>query len=230
MNTSGADLLGHPLAEPMLRFSLLPSLFLHPTQAALLLPEGLRHLLDEDSDAIPPPVLHRHWSAALRRQLNLEPVESLEEPTLPIALLDTWRFERLAQWCGIAVLAPSIRKTIARDDVALLQANLGEDGVEFARRDAARLLPEGNARSAPLHTDATSQALHLGSALLWAAFGAANPAVTARARLRLAPDAGKTLGALPDHLTKGQAALELAENVLTLLDASWLSSFPARRH
>ena len=228
MDASCAAWLDHPLAEPMLRFNLLPSLLLHPAQAERLLPESLRQLLDEDSEAIPTAVLHRHWSAALRRELNLGPVDSLEEPTLPIALLDAEGFERLGLWCGIALLATSIRRTIAREDVAMLQAQLGRSGIRFARRDAVGMLPGGEAPVAQLQSDAAAQASLLGSGLLWSAFGNAGPAVAGRARLRLAPDACNAVESLPGFLADGPTALTLATNILEFLDPPWLSSFPTR--
>lgn len=228
MAAAGPSWLGHALAEPMLRFNTLPSLWLHPDYTLRLLPESLRAVLDEDPDAIAGPVLHRHWSATLTRELGLKAVESLEEPALTIALLEIDEFERLKQWCGIALLASPVRRAIARNDVTSLQAQLGEDGMEFARREAALMPGIGHADAMALQADVGAQVGSLGSALLSAAFDAAQEAVATRARLRLAPDARAALGQLPEQLCEGRAALALAESVLQYLDPAWLSLFPTR--
>ncbi|HZY20512.1 MAG TPA: SctK family type III secretion system sorting platform protein [Ramlibacter sp.] len=218
--------LGHPLAESLLRFELLPSLLLHPAQAARLLPDPLRRLLAQDPAAVPGPVLHRHWSAALRRELRLGPVMGLGEEALAIALLPQPAFDRLVLHCGIALLAPAVRRTIAREDVAALRDQLGEAGWQFALRGAPQAPAVGQALD---HRDAAAQAQRLGAAVLDAAFDAAAAPVADRARLRLAPGAAAGRALLPIPLAAGTGALALALSVLASLDPAWLSSFRATR-
>lgn len=216
MSSAGASWLGHPLADSLLRFELLPSLALHPAQAARLLPAPLQQLLEAGQLALP--ALHRHWSALLRRELQLAPLADLQDPALPLALAPPPLFERLLQHAGLALLGPRVRRAITRAEVAAWRDKLGEEGLRYARH--APPLTEAAADGAPDQ---------LGAALLHTVFEAATPPVAARALLRLPPEAGAARTLLPAACAAPAAALALAQSVLASLEPAWLSSFPATR-
>jgi hypothetical protein len=215
-------------AEALLRFNLLPSLSTHPEQlAGRRLPESLRQLLEPGKEAAAARSLHRHWSRLLRREFGDGAIDEAGDPVLAIALLGEDEFNKLALWCGIAVLAPSIRRFISRDEVAALRLGLGEDGLAFARR---ALLDFPADAAAPLQpAEVGAQAARLGAALLSVAFEGATPEVAWRARLRLPPDAARARQDLPRSLANAATALKLAREVTALLDPAWLSSFPVPR-
>src|SRR5436190_7862930 len=93
--------LAGPLAQELLRFDQLPSQWLHPSRANV--PAQLTGA----------PSLHRHWSALLKREHALEPVNDPADPLLPVALVPAEKFARLVLFAGIALLAGGLRRTIA---------------------------------------------------------------------------------------------------------------------
>jgi hypothetical protein len=223
--SSSALWLGHAQAESLLRFNLLPSLWLHASRERSLLPAGLAQAFEQSGAT---GGLHRHWSAALIRGLGLAPATQLEDPALPLALLPAESFERLLSWCGLVLLGPRIRQTIARDEVRLLEEQLGDDALRFARTRAAALHASGDGPRLE-HANVSAQASLWGSALLAAAFDAAGEPVARRGLLRLPEDAANERFRLPASLSQSRQALALARAVLDVQDPEWLSSFPASR-
>jgi hypothetical protein len=209
--------LGHPLAEALLRFNLLPALSLHPERA--------------DTSRFPQlddlPTLQRHRSAALLHEHALAPVLGLDDPALPLAMLPDAYFDRLLLLLGATSNARHVRRTIARDDLARLKAQLGEEGLAVVRMPLAAAMaglpgdPEWDADRAAAICKAW------GEAVLAQAFEAATPQVGVRAGLRLSPGADalrasfSNLGFTPDR------ALQVARELLHSLEPAWLSSFPA---
>lgn len=212
--------LRHPLAEALLRFNLMPALLLHPSRAKTQdkqTPQALKSL----------PALQRSRSAALLKQHGLDPVLGLDDPALPLAMLPEGHFDRMLLLLGAALNAPHIRRTIARDDLALLREQLGSEGVAMARTPTAAALaglpvaPDWDAARAPELCRAW------GAAVLAQAFDAAIPAVGRRARLRLAPEADALRAPLSAAGLQPERALRIARELLQTLEPAWISSFPA---
>jgi type III secretion protein K len=210
--------LRHPLAEALLHFNLLPSLLLHPKRDTT----AAREL-----EALP--ALHRHRSAALMKEHGLDPVLDLDDPALPLAMLPDAHFQRLLRLLGAALNAPHIRRTIAREELALLQAQLGDEGLAAARAPVAAAL--AGLPVAPDWNAAQAQTLCMawGAAVLAQAFDAATPQVGRRARLRLAPEADALRAPLSAAGLLPERALALARDLLASLEPAWLSSFPTTR-
>jgi hypothetical protein len=226
MSHAAASWLNHPRAEALLRFNFLPSMLVHPSRLAQRLPAAFASMSGPGAAAIGQPILHRHWSATLRREMSLGTVDSLEDAVLPLAMLDRAAFELLTLWCGIAVLAPAIRRVIMKDEVAALASEFGEAGLSFARHQAPAQ-PLG-AQVQLTAGAAGNQARRLGESLMSVAFEAASAEVGSRARLRLSPEAGQARGELPPAWGQAPVALTVCRRALEILDNPWLSSFPAR--
>jgi hypothetical protein len=217
--TAANHWLRHPLAEALLRFSLLPSLLLHPRRDDAVRSAELKAL----------PALHRHRSAALLRQHGFDPVLSLDDPALPLALLPPAHFDRLLLLLGAALNAPHIRRTIGREPLTALKAQVGSEGVAIARAPTAAAL--SGLPGAPKWSAAQAAALctACGAALLALAFDAAAPEVAQRARLRLPPEADALRAPLAAAGLQPERALAVARELLQTLEPAWLSSFPAPR-
>ena len=217
MSTSTlTDWLRHPLAEALLRFNLLPSMWMHPRRHGAPDLAGLKAL----------PALHRHRSAALLKELGLDPVMRLDDPALPLAMLPAAHFDRLLILLGAALNAPHIRRTIARDDLARLKDTLGDEALAVTRTPAAAALA-----GLPVAPDwEAGRAAELcrawGEAVLAQAFDAAAPQVGRRARLRLAPEADVLRAPLSAAGLQPERALHIARDLLQLLEPAWISSFP----
>ena len=213
--------LQHPLAKAFIAFEMLPSLNLHPSQAARLLPSerarsqgaSLKHW-------------HRHWSAALRKTGGLDPVTALDDPALPLAMLPAEGFHRLRVALGVVLEGTRLRHCIAREALAEVQAQLGKEALDFARHQALAF------EVAPM-VDATAprqalgdSVLALGAGVLVRVFAEATPPVGLRGRLRLPTDAEDASQAL---LLDPGGARQLSRSLLSILDPQWLSWFPAIR-
>ncbi|WP_374608501.1 SctK family type III secretion system sorting platform protein [Diaphorobacter nitroreducens] len=211
--------LRHPLAGALMRFNFMPALLLHPARVDAHAPQALKAL----------PTLQRHQSAALLKRLGLDPVQGFDDPALPLAMLPDAHFARLALLLGAALNAPHIRRTIARDDLALLRERLGTEAVAVARTPTAMAL--AGLPVAPDWDTARASGLcrDWGAAVLAQAFDAAEPAVGRRARLRLAPEADALRAPLAAAGLQPERALRIARELLHTLEPAWLSSFPATR-
>ena len=215
----------HPMAQNLIRFNALPSLNLHASRLAKLMPLGV---LSE----ISPALWNRHCSAILLQSLDSQPVLTLEDPALPLAMLPAPMFERLTLWSGVLLVAPWIQRTIARADVLELNSQLGAEAVNFALNTAPGLLK----LSSPPQADflfaadqSRAQALQLGSALLSAAFATAPPGIAQRGLLRLPADVVDIRAKIATTVLKNDAqALLLARSMTHLLEPAWLSSFPTQ--
>jgi len=208
--------ISHPLAEALLRFNLLPSTLLHPRRDTSPAHVELKAL----------PALHRHRSAALLKEHGLDPVLNLQDAALPLAMLPPAHFQRLLLLLGAALNAPHVRRTIARDALAQLKAQLGNEGLAIVRTAPAMALaglpvaPDWDpARAGEICTA-------WGSAVLAQAFDAASPQVGRRARLRLAPEADALRAPLSAAGLQPERALHIARELLQSLEPVWLSSFP----
>lgn len=211
--------LRHPLAAALVRFHFLPAQLLHPGRMADRVPRALRAL----------PALQRHQSAVLLRQLGPAAVPDLDDPGLPLALLPDAHLDRLLLLLGAALNAPHIRRTITREDLAVLRERLGDEAVAMARTPTAEALA-----GLPVAPDwdagrAGELCRAWGAAVLSQAFDAAAPAVTCRARLRLAPEADALRAPLAAAGLQPERALRIARELLHTLEPQWLSSFPATR-
>lgn len=215
---AATEVLRHPFAEALLRFNLLPSLLLHPRRE----PSGI--------DGLPAlPSLPRHRSAALLQQQGFDPVMSMDDPALPLALLPPAHLDRLLLLLGAALNAPHIRRTIGRGPLAELKAQVGSEGLAIARAPTAAAL--AGLPVAPDWSPAQAGALCTawGAALLAHAFEAAAPGVAQRARLRLPPEADALRAPLAAAGLQPERALAAARQLLQTLEPAWLSSFPAPR-
>lgn len=214
--------MSHPLAGMLLRFNLEPAWLFHPSRQS--------EWQDESAQALPAAgTLARHVSGALLRRLGLARVEGLDDSALPLFMAPAPLFERLTLCCGLVVLGPSLRRVIARPEVLALQAQLGQDGLRFARAAVRLWDAAAPAAVVPTANAVRAQALHAGAALLWLAATTAAEPVAQRARLRLPLDAQDAVIDLPHPLERPANALALARSVLEELEPAWLSSFPAPR-
>jgi len=211
--------LRHPLAGPFLAFCLLPSLSLHATQAAAWVPATVLE------QATRLPTLHRHWSAAMIRAGEFEPVPSLDDPALPLAMLPAERFDRFALVAGAMLAGQFIRRCIARADVEALQTQLGDAVLDFTRRRAAAIHP--GLDSLAWRSDAIAEdTAALGNTLIGSAFDAASPAVRQRGLLRLPVATPQHARELP--LSPAES-LRISLSLLQEIEPEWLSLFPATR-
>lgn len=211
--------LRHPLAGALLRFNLMPALLLHPRRESTALPPTLQAL----------PTLKRHQSAAMLKREGLDPVLDLDDPALPLALLPDAHLQRLLLLLGAALNAPYLRRTIAREDLAVLRDQMGAEAVAMGRTPTAAAL--AGLPVAPDWDPACAQDLcrAWGAAVLAQAFDAATPPVGQRARLRLAPEADSLRAPLSAAGLQPERALRIARELLQTLEPQWFSSFPETR-
>lgn len=216
MNTATAyrPPLRHPLAEPFLAFSLLPSMNQHVTQAAALVPGAV---LDQIAGL---PNLHRHWSAEMNN--TLEPLAGLDDPVLPLAMLPAERFDTLALYAGAVLAGQPIRRCIARADVQAMQPELGDAVLDFTRHRAAAIhagLDDLTWRTEAIAADTVA----LGQVLLAQAFQMATPAVRQRGLLRLPIATSSHAQAL--SLSPAES-LRISLALLQEIEPKWFSLFP----
>ena len=209
----------HPLAGPFLAFCLLPSLTLHPTQAQALMPGTVLEV------AAKLPTLHRHWSAELARNYALEPVQNMNDPALPLAMLPTAGFEMFARYAGALLAGQPIRRCITRADVEAVQTELGDAVLDFTRHRATTIHPGLDDlawRTEAIAADTTA----LGYVMLAHAFKSASPGIRQRGLLRLpiaAPESAHDLPLSPAE------SLRISLALLQEIEPEWLSLFPAAR-
>ncbi len=222
-----------PRMEPAIQqawvcLNLAPGPWVHPSHWAGVLEPALEGLLRPE---VPPALRRAAWRQANRRVLDhfaLAPIETPADPWLAPALLAPTAWDRWIFHCGLAVMAPQIRRVIAGAEVQLLQASLGEAGLRFARRGAACQW-EGAAGDLVLVSDqAALQARQMGAALVSVAAAAGQGPVHQRLRLRLPGDAAVACAHLSEPLSHPARASELALSVLQEIDPSWCSWFPVR--
>lgn len=207
-----------PQASALLAFELLPSLGLHPTQQARLLPLAAARAHGERLES-----WHRHWSAALRARCGLEALTDLADPALPFAALPATAFDRLAWLTGAALAGRRLRLCIARADVDLVRREIGDEALDFARYRGPAL-QSGMLLDEEASLEAIGESVYaLGVATLTRLFSSASPAVGGRGLLRLPVPAPEGMASLS---LDADASLQLLRAVLAHIDPTWLSSFP----
>ncbi|MCF8161244.1 MAG: Yop proteins translocation protein K [Polaromonas sp.] len=216
------------LAEPLLRFACLPSVALHPSRVADLVPPTVHALLAQVTPDMPYwGRLHRHWSAALVQSLGLAPLSDVTDPALALALLPPPVWNQV-QMLGAALLAgPRIRRTIARSQVQALQSQLGAPVLAFARGPATALHAGWDAALALDFDQLLPVSLAWGEALQARALEAATPAVAQRGRLRLPAAAIDMASSAQFSSIDPSQALALVRSLTEMTDPAWLSSFHA---
>lgn len=214
------------LAEHLLRFACLPSVTLHPSRVADLVPPAAHALLEQLKPNNPSwGRMHRHWSAALVQSLGLVPLNDLKDPALALALVPESLWSRV-QLLGAAVLAgPRIRRTIARSQVQALKAQLGEQALAFARGRSAALHAGWDEALALDFDHLVPVSLAWGQALQARALEAATPAVSQRGRLRLPVAAVDMAASAQFSSIDPSQALALLRSLTEMADPAWLSSF-----
>ena len=215
-NTTGQR---HPLAGSLLAFCLLPSLTLHVSHADLLPPISIQTRGDQL------PALHRVWSAEIIEKCGMEPVTAFDDPVLPLAMLPAEILDRLVPLAGATLAGQCIRRCIAREDVELLRAQLGDTMLDFVRRRAPAFhagLDDSSMTNWSLDAAGEEVAI-LGNTLLAQVFDSASKPVAQRALLRLPAEAFGRNSTFP---VAADDALRLSLNLLQELDPEWLSSFP----
>lgn len=215
----------HPQSQALLRFNLNPSRLVHPSRAESLLPQGLLACWPALDLALDDARLHRHWSGMMLADFGLVSSQALDEPCLAVGAAPTPLFDALALYCGLALLAPGIRRVITRSEVAALEAQLGSRGLAFARHDAQRCWGAMQSAVSLAAGAVDLQARSLGAAVLDIALDDASAPVAARARLRLPVDAMQGRADVAGAVVDASQAQALALAVLQELDPSWLSSF-----
>ncbi len=205
----------HPLASALAQFNLLPSIGLHASR------RSARSVPETDL----PGAVHRRVSQALLQEYRLEAVLNFDEPALPLALLPPELFEQLALYCGLAMNARNIRRAITRDEVSVLQEQLGEPALAFARArhggGLAGLPPPADWD--PQQARACCEAW--GHGLLSLAFGNASESLARRVWLRGPDTATSFRQQLESAGLSAESALALAREFLDVLEPTWLSSF-----
>ena len=225
--------LDRPLAAAFLGFNLLPADWTHPSHST---PWNV----DEDLQAklvacgalasADPRVLRRHASAMRLNSLGPDEavVPGLRDPALPVFMACEESFERLRVGCGLAMLGPSIRRIITRDDLQALRAELTREELDFARGSASSLLPADASEGVAVSLGhVREQARGLGYQVLAVVSEHACPPVACRGRLRLPSMTQPSPFELPLPLRDGASALALARGVLLEVDPEWMSLFPA---
>lgn len=211
-------------SERLMIFNLLPSLTLHASRHDEAFPaDWVRALCN--ADAALANAWHRHWSRWILCELGLEnrPVLSLDPPQLKVALLSTDALRACAAHAGALLCAPRLRRTIDGAEVRTLHAALGREVVNFAVSSAAQALHDGIAASSDWTLASTVQAAQkLGWVLLRDAMRGATDEIALRGELKLPRDLD------PAPVLQPEAALALVLSMLEILDAEWLSSFPAQ--
>jgi hypothetical protein len=202
--------LRHPLAEPLLRFSLLPAQWLHRSRD--LIPRALRGA-------------HRQSAVTLFEKFGLDPMVQVTDPALPLAMLPQASFDRVLLLVGAAMNAMQIRRTIGRAACAELDAQLGADGVLMAQSATAVALGGMPPASDWQVARARELCMASGSALVALAFDAATSGVCTRGHLRLEEADVQSRLALAAAGMEPARALAIALDLLEHLEPTWLSSF-----
>ncbi len=225
--------LDRPLAAAFLGFNLLPADWMHPSHSAPWdVTEDLKAKLVACGAlaSADPRALQRHASAMLVNGLEPEAavVPSLRDPALPVFMVCEDSFERLLVRCGLALLGPSIRRIITRDDLQALRTELTSDELNFARGSFSRLLPtDASEGVAVLLGRVREQARELGYQVLMVVAEHASHPVACRGRLRLPSMTQPSQFELPLPLRDGASALAFVRGVLLEVDPEWMSLFPA---
>lgn len=208
------------LARDFLSFELLPSLTLHAAQAEKWMPSaGLRQHSRKLSH------LHRHWSAALRKEAALEAVTDISDPALPLAMLPGERFDRLIMTAGAVQVGQRLRRCIVRDEVAFIRQQIGDEPLDFVLGHPEGI-EVGEAFASHWKLSAVEITVRvLGTAALATVFNAASPPVGRRGLLRLPPSAATTLNQTQD----AARTLRLFRSLLIEIEPQWLSLFPVSR-
>ncbi len=215
----------HPQSQALLRFNLNPSRLVHRSRVETLLPPGLLACWPDPGQALDDARLHRHWSGALVAEHGLLPPDAIDEPGLVVGALPAPLFQQLAMYCGLALLAPEIRRVITRTEVAALEAQVGSRGLAFARHGAPACWGATQSPVALAAGEVAGQAGNLGAAVLDLAWAGASAPVAARARLRLPAAAMAMRDEVAAAVADDERAQALALAVLQELDPTWLSSF-----
>jgi type III secretion protein K len=216
--------IGHALMSHLVAFNLLPSLTLHPEQSTIYpAPAECEPLLGHSTTA---GLAHRHWSSHILQTLSLSEnaVCDLHARPLVLALLHGEKLTELAHAAGLALLAPRLRRMVARAEVAEASRALGEEMVRELRTRpifAGSFIPDTSEWDVG-QLDAAVPVLGFG--LLGRALMCAPSAIKDRALLRLPTMATSApqLAAL-----EAEAALELALQLLNEREAQWCSLFPS---
>lgn len=226
---AAAAWLTHPQAAALLRFDHLPSLWMHPSRRAALLPG-----MDGDLLEAPPggsrahARLHGHGSRALQDTLGLQPLDDPRDASLCLATLPEPAWARLAQYGGAVLAAPRLQRVIARAQLEALGQALGPQALAFARTRAAALHPGLKAATGLPAQGLAATCLAWGHALLARALEATPTAVARRGQLRLSQDAVDAAPLLLAELGPAQA-LALCLSLIEKTEPSWHSSFHAAR-
>lgn len=214
--------LSGPLVSRLLEFNLLPSRTLHPGQVDQLTPpEGMAGA----SEAVRH-VLHRHWSKRLLNRLgaNAASVIDLDEPTLPLALASPPQLMRLARDLGIALIGPSLRRIIEREQVLKARSELGEHGMGWALEGAPALMSGMEDAHSWLQAGWAQAADRLGCGMLAQAWHDAPAPIRERANWKLRPDSLNIETRTASGHTAPQAR-SLCLKRLNEIDPTWLLSF-----
>lgn len=216
-----------PLASaPLQRFNLLPSLELHPSRAALWLPEQAAAAA---WCALPAAARqwHRQWSALLleRLQADARPVDDLSHAATPLALAAPALLQATARHAGLLLLGRNLRLRIARGEVHAAQEALGRAAWDWVCEQGAALHP-GLADARPwLDQGLAAGADLLGAGLLAQSWHDAPAPLRRRADWKLPLDAESPAARAASGMSPPQAC-DLCLQTLHFLEPEWLSSFP----
>ncbi|MBS7777589.1 hypothetical protein [Acidovorax sp. CCYZU-2555] len=213
-------------SAPLQRFNLLPSLELHPSRAALWLPQQATA-----GDWLAAPAAarqwHRQWSALLleRLQADAQPVRDLAHAATPLALAAPALLQATARHAGLLLLGKNLRLRIKRSEVSAAREALGSAAWDWVCLEGAALHP-GLADARPwLRLGLAAGADLLGAGLLAQSWHDAPAPLRRRADWKLPLDAESPASREASGMTSPQAC-RLCLQTLHFLEPEWLSSFP----
>lgn len=216
-------------SAPLQQFNLLPSHSLHASRAALWLPghataaAWLAHPAGHRQ-------WHRRWSQLLlaKLQTDAQPVADLSHPAAPLALASPALLQSTARHAGLLLLGKNLRLRIARSAVHAARDALGEAALDWVCTQGAAFHPGLDDPQPWLAQGLGAGADQLGAGLLAHSWHDAPAPLRRRADWKLALDAESPESRQASGMSPPQAR-QLCLQTLSVLEPTWLSSFPAPR-
>jgi type III secretion protein K len=118
----------------VLAFNFLPSYTLHPSRLSLYASSNVMAVLKKQrswSEAC-----HRHLSNVILKSLDLGTVSDTKQTGLAIGLLSMSALEKMVRFVGVSVYAQPIKNCISGSKVRDIQACIGNELLDYARRRA----------------------------------------------------------------------------------------------
>lgn len=206
-------------SDHMLEFNFLPSCTLHPSRFdAYAMPGLAREIQGKPSWHA---AWHKHWSRSILRALGVSVIHDVHQRQLMLALLCGTTLTTLARRVGVGLCAPALKSLISGSSVRIYQRFLGDELLNYARRDSVRYTQDMR------HLDAVDipQTLDgfeaLGYSTLLSSLSSCTPDLLRRFELKLPMGIGDVTSQL-----SSEQAWSLCVAILKDMDPAWCSSFP----